>query len=162
MNVWTIERRWAETPSATAISYPKVKADIADSFNFQAARVRAIQVAYRKAEFEHPSDNAARAGQIRSLGLLGKEKDTKVVTESKWWIGRRVLGVMTSSTSEVRKGLWLLPDTIGFLTWRRPTRFRPSARSICGYGLAYGQPRQAALMAHPGPPHAEHKAPWLV
>ncbi|KAF9870836.1 NADH: ubiquinone oxidoreductase subunit [Colletotrichum karsti] len=48
----------------------------------EAARTRALQSAYRKAELASPRDNAPSAGQIRNLGLLGKEEDTKVVTGS--------------------------------------------------------------------------------
>lgn len=49
----------------------------------QAAKIQALQAAYRKAEAQYPRDNAPRAGQIRSLGLLGKEEDTKAVLDSK-------------------------------------------------------------------------------
>lgn len=45
----------------------------------QATRVRALQTAYRKAEFANPRDNAPKAGAIRNLGLLDKEEDTKAV-----------------------------------------------------------------------------------
>lgn len=45
----------------------------------KAARVRALQVAYRKQEFAHPRDNAPSAGSVRNLGLLGKEEETKDV-----------------------------------------------------------------------------------
>jgi len=38
-----------------------------------------MQYAYRKAEVAHPRENAPKAGQIRSLGLLNKENDTKAV-----------------------------------------------------------------------------------
>lgn len=64
-------------------SFSQVEEDIADSLNLQAAKIQALQLAYRKAEAAHPSDNAPRAGQIRSLGLLGKEEDTKAVVNSK-------------------------------------------------------------------------------
>ncbi|KAI1414244.1 hypothetical protein F5Y13DRAFT_159073 [Hypoxylon sp. FL1857] len=45
----------------------------------EAARVRALQAAYRKAEASSARENAPSAGQIRNLGLLGKEEDTKQV-----------------------------------------------------------------------------------
>jgi len=48
----------------------------------EAARTRAMQHAYRKAEASHPRENAPRAEQISSLGLLGKEEDTKTVLGS--------------------------------------------------------------------------------
>ena len=50
----------------------------------QAARAHAMQQAYRKAESQHPRENAPKAGSIRSLGLLGKEDETKKVLESSW------------------------------------------------------------------------------
>ncbi|KIV89375.1 hypothetical protein PV10_08949 [Exophiala mesophila] len=43
------------------------------------ARTLAIQDALRKAEAAHPRENAPKLGQIRSLGLLGKEEDTKAI-----------------------------------------------------------------------------------
>lgn len=42
-----------------------------------------MQIAYRKAEAAHPRENAPKAEQIRNLGLLGKEEDTKAVLESR-------------------------------------------------------------------------------
>jgi len=45
----------------------------------QAAKTRALQAAYRKAEAKHPREDAPRAGAIRNLGLLGKEEDTREV-----------------------------------------------------------------------------------
>lgn len=45
----------------------------------QYARAQAIQDALRKAEAATPRENAPKAGQIRSLGLIGKEEDTKSV-----------------------------------------------------------------------------------
>lgn len=45
----------------------------------QAARVMALQAAYRKAEINQGRENAPTAGQIRNLGLLNKEDDTKKV-----------------------------------------------------------------------------------
>lgn len=45
----------------------------------QATRVRALQTAYRKAEAAHPRDDAPQPGQIRNLGLLGKDEDSKAV-----------------------------------------------------------------------------------
>lgn len=43
----------------------------------QAARVLALQAAYRKAEAQKLKENPPNAGQIRNLGLLDKEEDTK-------------------------------------------------------------------------------------
>ncbi len=48
----------------------------------QHARVVSLQAAYRKAESTSARDNAPNAGQIRNLGLLGKEEDTKKVLGS--------------------------------------------------------------------------------
>ncbi|KAI1164365.1 hypothetical protein F5B18DRAFT_650845 [Nemania serpens] len=45
----------------------------------EAARVRQLQAAYRKAEASSARDSAPSAGQIRNLGLLDKEEDTKKV-----------------------------------------------------------------------------------
>lgn len=45
----------------------------------QAARVMALQAAYRKAEINQGRENPPTAGQIRNLGLLNKEDDTKKV-----------------------------------------------------------------------------------
>jgi NADH dehydrogenase (ubiquinone) Fe-S protein 5 len=39
----------------------------------------ALQAAYRKAEVANARENAPTAGQIRNLGLLNKEDDTKRV-----------------------------------------------------------------------------------
>lgn len=41
----------------------------------QALRTMKMQAAYRKAEAAHPRENAPKAEQIRSLGLLGKEEE---------------------------------------------------------------------------------------
>jgi len=43
------------------------------------ARARAMQEALRKAEAAHPRENAPKVGQIRSLGLIGKEEETKSI-----------------------------------------------------------------------------------
>lgn len=45
----------------------------------QAARVRELQLAYRRAEEVYTRKDGPTAGQIRNLGLLGKEEDTKAV-----------------------------------------------------------------------------------
>ena len=45
----------------------------------QAARTRALQHAYRRAEAAHPRENAPKVGSIRNLGLLGKDEDTRDV-----------------------------------------------------------------------------------
>ncbi len=49
----------------------------------QAARTKALQTAYRRAEAANPRDNAPKAGQIRNLGLLDADDDTKAVLGSK-------------------------------------------------------------------------------
>ncbi len=41
-----------------------------------------MQKAYRKAEAAHPRENAPKAGSIRSLGLIGKEEETKDVLKA--------------------------------------------------------------------------------
>lgn len=38
-----------------------------------------MQAAYRKAEAAHPRENAPKAEQIRSLGLLGKDEESAEV-----------------------------------------------------------------------------------
>ncbi|KAI6379783.1 hypothetical protein MCOR25_001914 [Pyricularia grisea] len=43
------------------------------------ARVEALQLAYRRAEHANPREDPPTAGQIRNLGLIGKEEDTKKV-----------------------------------------------------------------------------------
>jgi hypothetical protein len=48
----------------------------------QYARAQAIQDAYRKAEAAHPRENAPKPGEIRSLGLIGKEEESKNVLKS--------------------------------------------------------------------------------
>ncbi|KAL3419607.1 NADH:ubiquinone oxidoreductase 11.5kD subunit [Phlyctema vagabunda] len=48
-----------------------------------AARVASIQAAYRKKAALFPREEAPKAGQIRNLGLLGKEEDTKAVLGTK-------------------------------------------------------------------------------
>ncbi|KAF3770691.1 hypothetical protein M406DRAFT_248932 [Cryphonectria parasitica EP155] len=48
----------------------------------EAARAMALQTAYRKAELNQGRENVPTAGQIRNLGLLGKEDDTKKVLAS--------------------------------------------------------------------------------
>ncbi|KAK0728164.1 hypothetical protein B0T26DRAFT_697046 [Lasiosphaeria miniovina] len=45
----------------------------------EAARVAAVQTAYRKAEAEGVREAPPTAGQIRNLGLLNQEQDTKKV-----------------------------------------------------------------------------------
>ncbi|KAK0635179.1 hypothetical protein B0T17DRAFT_486050 [Bombardia bombarda] len=40
----------------------------------EAARVKTLQAAYRKAEAEGTRENAPTAGQIRSLGLVDRDK----------------------------------------------------------------------------------------
>ncbi|PSR80593.1 hypothetical protein BD289DRAFT_462451 [Coniella lustricola] len=48
----------------------------------EAARTLAIQAAYRKAELKGGRADPPTAGQVRNLGLLGKEEDTKKVLAS--------------------------------------------------------------------------------
>lgn len=48
----------------------------------QAARVKLLQAAYRQAEAKKLQENPPSAGQIRNLGLLDKEEDTKKVLGS--------------------------------------------------------------------------------
>lgn len=38
-----------------------------------------MQLALRRAERAHPRENAPKLGQIKSLGLLGHEEDSKAV-----------------------------------------------------------------------------------
>lgn len=38
-----------------------------------------MQAAFRKAEAQHPRENAPKAEQIRSLGLLGKDEESAAV-----------------------------------------------------------------------------------
>lgn len=45
----------------------------------QYARASAMQAALRRAERAHPRENAPKLGQIKSLGLLGHEEDSKAV-----------------------------------------------------------------------------------
>jgi NADH dehydrogenase (ubiquinone) Fe-S protein 5 len=45
----------------------------------QHARAVAMQAAYAKADAATPRDDAPSAKQIRNLGLLGKEEDTKKI-----------------------------------------------------------------------------------
>lgn len=51
--------------------------------NIKAARTKALQTAYRRAEAASPRDSAPKAGQIRNLGLLDADDDTKAVLGSK-------------------------------------------------------------------------------
>ena len=43
--------------------------------------MRALQVAYRKAEASAGQSDAPTAGQIRNLGLIDKDEDTKKVLD---------------------------------------------------------------------------------
>ncbi len=45
----------------------------------QATRTKALQEAYRKAEWTLARDDVPKAGEVRSLGLLGKEENTRKV-----------------------------------------------------------------------------------
>ncbi|KAH8595606.1 hypothetical protein B0O99DRAFT_511832, partial [Bisporella sp. PMI_857] len=46
-------------------------------------RVQELQQAYRKAHSRYDREDGPTAGQIRNLGLLGKEEDTKAVLGAK-------------------------------------------------------------------------------
>ncbi|AEO56297.1 hypothetical protein MYCTH_2301055 [Thermothelomyces thermophilus ATCC 42464] len=48
----------------------------------EAARVKMLQAAYRQSEAKKLQENPPTAGQIRNLGLLDKEEDTKKVLGS--------------------------------------------------------------------------------
>ncbi|KAK3901854.1 hypothetical protein C8A05DRAFT_16024 [Staphylotrichum tortipilum] len=48
----------------------------------EAARAKMLQAAYRQAEAKKLRENPPTAGQIRNLGLLDKEEDTKTVLGS--------------------------------------------------------------------------------
>ncbi|KAF2403614.1 hypothetical protein EJ06DRAFT_536050 [Trichodelitschia bisporula] len=50
----------------------------------EAARVQAIQAAYRKKQAEDPRSDAPTAGQIRSLGLIEATLEEKNIKPSKW------------------------------------------------------------------------------
>ena len=45
--------------------------------------MRSLQHAYRRAEAASPRDSASKAGQIRNLGLLDADADTRAVLGSK-------------------------------------------------------------------------------
>ena len=52
-----------------------------------------MQTAYRKAEAAHPRENAPKAEQIRSLGLLGTEEQTAdVLAKASWRM--RIPGIL--------------------------------------------------------------------
>lgn len=53
-----------------------------DDWQNQALRTMKMQAAYRKAEAAHPRENAPKAEQIRSLGLIGKEEETAAVLKA--------------------------------------------------------------------------------
>jgi len=55
----------------------------------QYARAQILQVAYRKAEAAHPRENAPKAGEIRSLGLIGKDEVSKDVLKRSWQVPNR-------------------------------------------------------------------------
>lgn len=74
----TTERRLATAPSAGAIIGNLSLIEIV----IQAARVKALQAAYRAAEAKKLKENPPNATQIRNLGLLDKEDDTKKVLGS--------------------------------------------------------------------------------
>jgi len=48
----------------------------------QAARVKHLQAAYRKAQASSPRDDAPNAGQIRSLGLLDASDEQKNIKKA--------------------------------------------------------------------------------
>ena len=49
----------------------------------QAAKVRALQTAYRKQQAANPRDDAPSAGQIRGLGLLDASDEEKAIHPAK-------------------------------------------------------------------------------
>ncbi|KAI9812166.1 MAG: hypothetical protein M1827_004832 [Pycnora praestabilis] len=49
----------------------------------EAAKTRALQHAYRRAQAAHPREDAPKAGAIRNLGLLDAGEDTQSVLGSK-------------------------------------------------------------------------------
>ena len=49
--------------------------------HFQYARTLAIQKALQKAQAASPRENAPKLGQIRSLGLIGKDEESKKFLE---------------------------------------------------------------------------------
>lgn len=51
------------------------------SHRVQHARAEAIQQALRKSLRANPRENAPKLGEIRSLGLLGHEEDTKGILQ---------------------------------------------------------------------------------
>lgn len=72
-----------EPPAIYVRSYP-LQADANDwACDLQAAKTRALQHAYRKAQAAHPREDAPRAGTIRNLGLLDADEDTNTVLGSK-------------------------------------------------------------------------------
>ena len=58
---------------------PQSNISVSTDTTAQAARVRELQLAYRRAEEVYTRKDGPTAGQIRNLGLLGKEEDTKAV-----------------------------------------------------------------------------------
>jgi NADH dehydrogenase (ubiquinone) Fe-S protein 5 len=50
--------------------------------NVQAARVQALQTAYRKSVAAHPREHLVTADQIRSLGLLDKDEESRAFLEN--------------------------------------------------------------------------------
>ena len=52
-------------------------ASYSTNLNDQYARAEAMQQALRKAERQHPRENAPKLGQIQSLGLLGHDEESK-------------------------------------------------------------------------------------
>jgi NADH dehydrogenase (ubiquinone) Fe-S protein 5 len=65
------------------VDIPKmVNHQLTPSSGSQAERARALQTAYRKKVATYSRDEAPKAGEIRNLGLLDKEEDTKKVLGS--------------------------------------------------------------------------------
>jgi len=56
----------------------RVAQTLTEQWYYQAAKVSALQAAYRRREAETPRDQAPSAGEIRSLGLLDRSKDAEV------------------------------------------------------------------------------------
>ncbi len=85
MSVYITKRRWVRDAPANYVEtfFPATIAFHANGSllisDLQAARALALQHAYRKAELAHPREDAPKVGQMRNLGLLDKEDDSRAV-----------------------------------------------------------------------------------
>lgn len=75
----------AEDPASKAKCVPAVE-DYHECLHHkkEAARVKAIQAAYRKRMAEDPREGAPSAGEIRRLGLLDKKPEEMDIKPPKW------------------------------------------------------------------------------